>query len=442
MNNKIKQFSLLSGDVVILYFSLYLTLFIRYGEQPTANTWKNHFMIFSTLFLFWIIIFYISNLYSIRFAVSNAKFFNNTIKAVMISALLSVLFFYLNSNLNIAPKTNLFLFLIIFIILFFLWRLIFNRSIQSFLPKNNIALIGYNKQSEEMLKNLKNNPHLGYRPALILQNLSGKAGSLKAEIKAKKIDTIVLAENANQSKELRSDLIDCLSLRINIINFANFYEQITGKVPIEAINQSWFLENLNESNKKFFDLFKRIYDFGLAVIILIISAIFWIIIAIIIKFDDGGEIFFKQKRSGKHGKPFTIIKFRTMKSEGNDYSPTESDDKRVTKFGKLLRTSRIDEIPQILNIILGDMSFIGPRPERPEIIKELTKNIPFYKERMLVKPGLSGWDQVSGEYHSPSISDSVKKMQYDLFYIKNRSIYLDLSIMLKTVSTIISRGGR
>ena len=131
-----------------------------------------------------------------------------------------------------------------------------------------------------------------------------------------------------------------------------------------------------------------------------------------------------------------------MKITGNDYSPTKSNDWRITKFGSFLRKTRIDEIPQMLNIISGEMSFAGPRPERPELIKDLEQAIPFYKERMLVKPGITGWDQISGEYHSPSYEDTLKKLQYDLFYIKNRSIYLDLSIILKTISTVLSRAGR
>ena len=125
----------------------------------------------------------------------------------------------------------------------------------------------------------------------------------------------------------------------------------------------------------------------------------------------------------------------------NNFSPTAKDDNRITKFGSFLRKTRIDEIPQVINILQGEMSFVGPRPERPELIEELEDKIPFYNERLLVKPGITGWDQISGEYHSPSQEDTLKKLQYDLFYIKNRSIYLDLSIILKTVATVISHKG-
>ena len=130
-----------------------------------------------------------------------------------------------------------------------------------------------------------------------------------------------------------------------------------------------------------------------------------------------------------------------MKEENNDHSPTRANDSRITKFGNILRKTRIDELPQVINILKSEMSFVGPRPELPELAAELEKIIPFYGQRTLTKPGLTGPDQISGEYHSPSRQDSLKKLQYDLFYIKNRSLFLDLSIILKTIATVLSRKG-
>jgi lipopolysaccharide/colanic/teichoic acid biosynthesis glycosyltransferase len=131
-----------------------------------------------------------------------------------------------------------------------------------------------------------------------------------------------------------------------------------------------------------------------------------------------------------------------MRTENNNLGPTELGDARITKFGSFLRQTRLDEIPQVLNILKGEMSFIGPRPERPEIVTELEKQIPFYKTRLLIKPGITGWDQISGDYHSASVDDSLTKLQHDLFYLSHRSLYLDITIALKTVATMISRAGR
>jgi len=204
----------------------------------------------------------------------------------------------------------------------------------------------------------------------------------------------------------------------------------------------WFLENLNEGEKDWLNFFKRFYDFLFSLIVFIITIPLWILIGVIIKINSRGPVFFTQTRLGQNGKPFQIIKFRTMTVKNNNQELTQKNDKRITGVGAFLRSSRIDEIPQVLNIMKGEMSLIGPRPERPEFAKELEKEIPFYNERLLVKPGVTGWDQVSGEYHSPNLEDSLKKIQYDLFYVKNKSVYLDISIILKTVATIISREGR
>ncbi len=476
MHNKAKKIILLLGDIIILYLTLYLTLLVRYWQLPSSQAWQNHFWPFSIIFLGWLLIFYISNLYNLHLAVNNAKFFGLTARSLIIAGLLSAAFFYLNPQIGIAPKTNLVIYIFIFVFLFYFWRQLFNWLLKSYLPKNNIAIIGLNNQVKELARELGQNPHLGLNIALIiddktLQNnkdyqtnvvqpslaldekeLSSEQktladisiiysiNQLKEKITEKKITTIILTANPHQSIELRNILFSCLPLKINFISLPNFYEMVTGKIPIEAINQMWFLENLSEGSKSWFDAFKRTYDILFSFLIFLLTSIFWILIGLIIKLESKGPIFFKQTRTGQNNQPFTMIKFRTM-SVSNDLSPTKDRDTRITRFGRFLRKTRIDELPQVLNILTGSMSFVGPRPERPELIKQLEKNIPFYGERMLVKPGLTGWDQISGEYHSPSQEDSLKKLQYDLFYIKNRSVYLDLSIILKTIATVLSKGG-
>lgn len=454
MNNKLKQIILLAGDVIVLYFSLYLTLLIRYQWAVNENYWGTHFWPFSIVFIAWLIIFYISGFYNIHIAVNNSEFFRKTGRSLAIAGLISAAFFYLTPQITIAPKRNLIIYIIVFAVLFYLWRQFYNWSLKAYLPKNTIAIIGLNEQARELINELKQKPHLGYKIAFIINdkesgsnNLDGiplisGVSELEKFINEKKVNLIVFTSDPHQSQELRASLFNCLHLKINYISLPDFYEQITGKIPIQAITQMWFLENLSEGNKTLFNFIKRTYDIILAVAIFIITIPFWPLIALIIKLESRGPIFFKQTRSSKNNKPFTMIKFRTMSIAGNNFAPTAKKDKRVTKFGAFLRMTRIDEIPQVINIIKGEMSFVGPRPERPEFIKELEIIIPFYQERMLVKPGLTGWDQISGEYHSPSREDTLKKLQYDLFYIKNRSIYMDLSIILKTIYTVLSHGGR
>jgi len=452
MNNKFKKIALLGGDIIILYLSLYLTLLIRYSSKQLATSWAIHLWPFTIIFLLWLIIFYISNLYNLNLAINNLKFFQLSGKALAITGLISLAFFYLIPQINIAPKRNLFIFIVIFAVLFVLWRQFYNWSLKSYLPKSHLAIIGFNEQVQELINELQKKPHLGFIVSFIVDNnatdqslnnipLIKDIGQMKQLINKNKISNIILTADPHYSDNLRSALFDCLPLKINYISLPNFYEAITGKIPLDAINQMWFLENLNEGSKSWFNKIKRFYDFILAVLILLISLPFWLLIALIIKLESRGPVFIIMPRLGQDNKIFNLIKFRTMKEEGNDRSPTIANDPRITKFGSFLRKTRLDEVPQMINVIRGEMSFVGPRPERPELALELEKQIPFYRERLLVKPGLTGSDQISGEYHSPIREDSLKKLQYDLFYIKNRSLYLDISIILKTIATVLSRKG-
>jgi len=451
MNNNWKKIILFLGDIFILYLALYFTLLIRYGQGLDYGDWHNHFGPFTVIFAAWLIIFYISDLYNLYLAVSNSRFFYLSARAILIAGLTATAFFYLNPGIGIAPKTNLLIYIFVFFLLFFAWRRIFNWLLNSRLPKNNIAVVGYNAQVAELIATLRENPHLGYRFALIVEKngvrdinpipVVSDMNRLRDAIINSHISTIVLASDPHQSPQLRASLFSCLPLKIRFVNLPNFYEQVTGKVPIEAINQMWFLENLDESSKKLFDIFKRLFDLAVSSLLLCVSLPFWLVIGLLLKIENKEPVFFSQTRAGKNGKAFRMIKFRTQKTIAANPAPASHNDARNTKIGSFIRKTRIDEIPGVLNVLAGDMSFVGPRPERPELITGLEKEIPFYRERMLVKPGLTGPDQVSGEYHSPSREDTLKKLQYDLYYIKNRSLYLDLTIILKTIAAVLRGGG-
>jgi len=243
---------------------------------------------------------------------------------------------------------------------------------------------------------------------------------------------VVISEKFVPHGDLNRLLAICWENSLGISDYTSFYEQISGKVPIEELDSAWFLKNIQSRQKKYFDWSKQAADYIMAGVILITTLPLWLVVAIIVKISSPGPILFRQKRLGRAGRIFTIIKFRTMTVE----------EKIITPAGNFLRQTRLDELPQLINILKGEMSFIGPRPEIPEIVEEREKQIPFYRMRLLVKPGLTGWNQISGRYHSSSYEDTLEKLQYDLFYLKQRSFYLDSIILLKTIATITSRSGR
>ncbi len=211
------------------------------------------------------------------------------------------------------------------------------------------------------------------------------------------------------------------------------YEIICGKIPISFIDKNWFLENLKEGEKDFYDKSKRLSDLILAILLLIISSPFLLLIALAIKIEGKGKVFYKQKRVGKDKKEFFLIKFRSMKEDAEKGKAVwaEKKDLRTTRVGAFLRKTHLDELPQLINIIKGDIALVGPRPERPEFVKDLEKQIPYYHLRLLIKPGLTGWAQIKFRY-ARTLMDSFEKFEYDLYYLKNRNLFLDLGIVLKT----------
>ena len=261
-------------------------------------------------------------------------------------------------------------------------------------------------------------------------------------VKNKKIDTIILVSSELKEK-IGHILYEAILSRLNIHSLDTFYENVTHRVPLSALSQGWFLENLKNPEKNAYETIKRWADILLGILMIIPFGLFFIPITLLIKLTDKGSVFYKQMRIGRDGRIFYIYKFRSMIQDAEKNGPqfTTAHDARVTKTGKILRTLRLDELPQALNILRNEMSFIGPRPERPEFVAELQKIMPYYNARHLVKPGLTGWAQANYKY-TDSLEGNLIKLQYDLFYIKNRSLLLDALTILKTINAIIKRTGR
>ena len=438
---KIKKIILIFGDITLLYLSLFVILSLRYGDKYSIDIFWQHFYPFSIIYFFWLSVFYINNLYSLEYARNTYGFFSLVIKSFLFNAFISVLFFYLAFNkIGISPKTILAFNILIFAVLFIAWRLFYNYFIKTKTFSINTLLLSDNEEAKEIIGKINSHPQLGYN---IIPYLQDDNKNLKKMIANNNIKLIITSEEIKSNPEFLHNLYECLPLKVGFENLPNFYEQITGKIPISIIGRIWFLENIKNLNRPAYNLFKRVVDVALSVIFALPAIILSPLIAAIIKYQDNGPIFYRQKRFGENGKIFTITKFRTMNTNSENSGPkfTEKNDNRITKFGKFLRDTRIDELPQIINVLKGEMSFIGPRPERPEFVEDFQKQIPFYNFRHIVKPGLTGWAQVNYDYGS-SIEDAYKKLQYDLYYIKNKSLILDINTAFKTILTIINRKGR
>ncbi|HYA87707.1 MAG TPA: TIGR03013 family XrtA/PEP-CTERM system glycosyltransferase [Nitrospirota bacterium] len=273
----------------------------------------------------------------------------------------------------------------------------------------------------------------------------GKGSSLFETIRFQKAHKLVISLSERRGILPLQVVLKCKMSGIEVIDATSFYEELTGKLLIENITPSsfFFSDGFRITDTK--RIFKRIFDVLFSLTGIMITLPIFPIIAVLIKLDSRGPVFFRQKRVGAMEKNFTLYKFRTMREDAEKSSGAvwaEKNDPRITRLGKFLRKTRLDELPQFYNVLRGDMSFIGPRPERPEFVNTLKEIIPFYPERHFVKPGLTGWAQIKYAYGA-STEDAVEKLRYDLYYIKHLSIFLDMLVMLETVKVMLfGRGAR
>lgn len=453
--SKINVFFLVVGDTVVLYVSLYLALALRNLFQPEQLSIQVHLYPFTIAFAFWIAVFGVSGLYDLRTTKNSVTFIERLGKAVIINGIIAMFVFYVRPEFKLTPKTNLILDILISSFGIVGWRYFYNILIASRVA-NHVLFFGVSKEIIDTVRLVEENPQFGYTtvavmlanhepiPELFAYPVLGASEKLEIAIRDFHIDTIVIAPQIKENKNLVRMFFEVLPLGVSVVEFPNFYEGLTGKIPVSLIQEVWFLENLIDLKKSFYDRMKRASDILFAALFGIPALAVTPLIAFGIKLDNPGPILFRQKRIGKNGNIIELVKFRTMIPEAAamDAQWSEKNDSRITRFGKLLRKTRLDELPQLWNIIKGDISFVGPRPEQIDITKMLKEKIPFYDMRHLVQPGLTGWAQINPPYYYSSVDDTYVKLQYDLYYIKNRSFALDLNIMFRTAMIVASQEGR
>jgi len=294
---------------------------------------------------------------------------------------------------------------------------------------------------------------LGYvdeRPAheIALTNgfrILGKAHQLKDIIAATEASTIVVALAERRGTFPMQAIMDCKLRGIRIEDWPTFYEKLTGKIVVQNLRPSWLVFSEGFNRTRVTRLVKRVVDLALSTLFLLLGWPIFLLVSLAIKLNSPGPLFFPQQRVGERGRTFRLLKFRTMVDDAEaDTGPvwTSAEDPRITRVGRLLRKTRLDEFPQILNVLKGEMSFIGPRPERPHFVATLQDRIPYYSQRHTIKPGITGWAQVRYRYGA-TIEDAEEKLQYDLYYVKNMSLFLDMLILLSSIQVVLfGKGAR
>lgn len=415
---------LVAGDLLAFVLALWLTLYVRYRQIPTGDLFGRHLEPFAIIFGIWLIVFLIADLYR-HPSILHKQLSRTVINAEVANSIIAVTFFYLIPYFGITPKITLFIDLIFTAILIFIWR----RYLTFILPrgrKEKMLLLCSGPEVAEIEQAIKEND--SYNISLLDPNKIENSDRLRDV-------TVVLNPYDQATGKYLSDFYKMIFRGTRFISVYDLYEEFFDRIPISIINERWFLENVSNQPKPFYDFFKRAMDVVLGICLGFFSLIFYPFIYLAIKLDDGGPIFYSQERIGKNDKVFRIHKFRSMTLAGD----------RVTKFGLFLRKTRLDELPQLFSVVVGNQSLVGPRPEMPAYVKEYREQVPYYDARHLIAPGLSGWAQIyhQGHPHFEAQTEATKtKLSYDLYYVKHRSIWLDITIALKTVKILLSAVGK
>jgi sugar transferase (PEP-CTERM system associated) len=329
------------------------------------------------------------------------------------------------------------------------------HSLPGSLLRHRVLVFGAGEEAENVGRVLaKSDPDIqivGFYPSsndpevvVPSQVVLSQAMSLSDTAHSLKVDEIIVAvrERRGGALPLR-ELLDCKLSGVKVLDLATYFERALGQLRLDSLRVGWMIfgDGFRQTWRRTF--FKRAFDILVALVLLLLALPVMLVTAILIVFEDGFPVFYRQERVGLDGRLFDVIKFRSMCNDAeSDGKPrwAATDDDRVTRVGRIIRKLRIDELPQLYNVLTGDMSMVGPRPERPYFVDQLTRDIPFYAVRHSVKPGLTGWAQVSYQYGS-TIEDSVQKLQYDLYYVKNHTLFLDIVILFHTVGVVLTGKG-
>lgn len=445
--NKKEPFILWLGDILVFVFSLWLALTLRFWQIPKIAYFIEHLLPFSFIFLIWIAVFFIAGLYEKHTLVFKKSLFLRVFNTQIFNSFLAIVFFYFIPYFGITPKIILFLYIIICLSLLFIWR-IYGQTLFTWSVKERAIIFGQNPELAELLIEINNNPRYGIEVirSFDTKDLTGLDFQTEIiELVAKEDISVIVIDLENEKlKDNLSYFYNLLFSQVRFMDINILYEDIFDRIPLSLISYEWFLKNISLSTSIIYDVIKRSTDIIISFILGILSLLLYPFIFIGIKIDSPGSIFIVQERIGQNNKLVKIVKFRSMTFNDNEDSDKKSKNK-ITNFGAFLRKSRLDEIPQLWNVLKGDLSLIGSRPELPALALTYEKEVPYYSVRHLIKPGLSGWAQLYHEnhpHHGVNTEETKNKLSYDLYYIKNRSLLLDIKIALKTIKTLLLRTGR
>jgi exopolysaccharide biosynthesis polyprenyl glycosylphosphotransferase len=455
---------LLIGDLLVGVFSLLIALYI-WGISERFTGFSMEFIQkrvpiwFFFLPLVWLVL--MIELYDVHRAADWRQTIRGVGAAVVMGLLLYLVlyFYYVNPPHSLLPRRGVATFIISVSLLTLFWRWIYIRVFTNSQFMRRAVMVGGGRTGEILLgvfNDLKVKPfvlagiidddHRKLGTTICGYPVIGTGDQLLRLVEEHNISDVIVAISGEMQGHLFQALLDAQELGVEIIRMPTAYQELMGRIPILSLEANWILRSFVDELRvsEFYLLGKRLMDIAGGLLGILIMLVLLPFIGLATLFDDGWPIFYAQTRLGRGGQCYRIIKFRTMRNDAEpDGQPrwATEDDKRAFRVGRFLRKTHLDELPQFVNVLRGEMSLVGPRSERPELVEYFQKHIPFYRARLLVKPGITGWAQVNYGY-AATIEETIIKLEYDLYYIKRRSLMMDMVIMLRTPATVLGLRGR
>ena len=440
------------GDLIVFILSLWLTLAARYLSLPALSNFLDQFNLYIPIFCVWILIFYMAGLYSKRIILFKNELWGAILRTQILNIVLAALYFFLLPGLGIAPKTILVLYLVISLAGIFIWRLLLFPQFTRPTSRDKAAIIGAGHEISELIEEVNGN--IRYQLEFVLTITPGELikdfnGSIQ-KLRDSHCTTLVVDTEHPALQQLLPQIYELafVTPTFQFVDFYAMYEDVFDRVPLSLLQYDWFLKHIPATVSNFYEVGKRGIDIlgGFAMFVIMLIATPFVFVAL--RIEGSGPLFIKQSRFGKNGSLIETYKFRSMRYSDAGIWKGESGNGReanyVTRVGAVLRTTSLDEFPQCINILRGELSLIGPRNDIVALGERLSAAIPYYTIRYMVKPGITGWAQINQQYEqgniSPqSIEETKMRLAYDFYYIKNRSFALDIVIALKTVKRMLFR---
>jgi len=447
-------------------FAAYFWFRIRSGLFSFAIE-PEFFLPMIAVYIFWLLVFGLFGLYRSWYAQSRLDEMFTLMRATLVGAL--VLFFVIFIDDESATTETGARWLILgywFLIFAFVTsgrmavRFLQKRFLESGIGSRNTIIVGFTKKAQELADMVLTYPALGYSPkgfVVVREEQSqkkkiseyrgipvlGKARQLPTLIREKSIKEVLIGLDSTEHSQLLEIIRYCNGYDVGMKIMPDLYDIVSGQARVSSIYGFPLMEVMPELMKPWESAMKRLIDIIVALLILVVGLPVWLLVALSIRVDTKGPIFYKQERVGRNGAIFNMLKFRSMVANAEQKSGpvwAEKNDPRVTRIGKLIRRIHLDEVPQFINVLVGDMSLVGPRPERPHFVEKLSKQIPLYRRRLRVRPGITGWAQVKHKYDQ-TVEDVKTKIKYDLFYIENMSWRMDMKILFNTLYVMLRGKG-